>query len=821
MSSDEEQQRLLVDASKIVREQAFYMKRDIDANNLNGAIEHATDILRELKSNTMEPRTYYDLYMKIMDELREFEEYLNTLQRAGASMVAIYEQVQSCAHIVPRIYMMICVGGVYISSLEAPAKDILTDLVEMVKGVQHPMRGLFLRNYLTQTSKNRLPDIGTPYEGVGGSVQDAVNFILQNFIETSRLWVRLQTQGNNKDRKKREKERLDLRILVGANLVRLSQLEGLDIEDYKNNALPKILEEIVSSKDKIAQNYLMDCIIQVFPDEFHLVTLDKFLATCALLKEKVNVRGILESMMDRLANYSATNGSALALEVNAFKLFNDCVSGLIETRSNMSLSEVLSMQRALLSFALRCHPSRVDYVSHCLSTCGVLLDKSTKTSEEGSTEEPSTSTNNKCTDEAVILQIEALVSAPLDILALRVLEIPHWAKLMSTLPYASWKEVSLTFLRSVVQRNAYLTEVTEVQQLFGAIAPLLRDKSEVLTSNGSGASAEAGSEGEAAANIPANDPFHAEQRLVAKVVHLMRSEDTDTLAQLYAVAKTHFEAGGPQRTRHTLAPLAFCLLALARRVQDRRRAADLGTDTAPAIGIKKIFKLIFDVVASIAAKHPVLAFKLYLQSTQAADACGLNVIAYEFAKDALILYEQRIVDSKTQPDCLRSLVGTLLHCTHFPVEDFETLVAKAGQYAGGLLQKQDQCRLMTLCAHLFYPPKHISNSNGGEVVGTVVRFEKDAKVWTCLHRALSIAQSCQLTAFVEIFDRCLYFFEHEVNSVEAIQINKIIFLITGQLGTDGERGTPVEAHFRNTIEYVRNRQVMAESAERYAAIELL
>jgi vacuolar protein sorting-associated protein 35 len=80
-------------------------------------------------------------------------------------MVEIYEQVQSCGNIVPRLYLMICVGGVYISSMEAPAKDILKDIVEMVKGVQHPMRGLFLRNYLTQVSKNRLPDSGSPYEG--------------------------------------------------------------------------------------------------------------------------------------------------------------------------------------------------------------------------------------------------------------------------------------------------------------------------------------------------------------------------------------------------------------------------------------------------------------------------------------------------------------------------------------------------------------------------------------------------------------------------------------------------------------------------------
>ena len=92
--------------------------------------------------------------------------------------------------------------------------------------------------------------------------------LLQNFIETNRLWVRLQMQGANKDRKKREK------ILVGTNLVRLNQLEGLDVADYKTNVLPKILEEVLSCKDTIAQSYLMVCIIQVFPDDFHLNTLD-------------------------------------------------------------------------------------------------------------------------------------------------------------------------------------------------------------------------------------------------------------------------------------------------------------------------------------------------------------------------------------------------------------------------------------------------------------------------------------------------------------------------------------------------------------------
>ena len=113
----------------------------------------------------------------------------------------------------------------------------------MARGVQHPVRGLFLRTYLSQVSKNLLPDTGSEYEGEGGNVQvckgapvsrnqrltvvlarsqDAVDFILQNFTEVreratrarclvvrsrlcvasqmNKLWVRMQHQGPARDK---------------------------------------------------------------------------------------------------------------------------------------------------------------------------------------------------------------------------------------------------------------------------------------------------------------------------------------------------------------------------------------------------------------------------------------------------------------------------------------------------------------------------------------------------------------------------------------------------------------------------------------------
>jgi vacuolar protein sorting-associated protein 35 len=93
--------------------------------------------------------------------------------------------------------------------------------------------------------------------------------------------------------------------LVGTNLVRLSQLETIESNQdiYIKLILPGILEQVVSCRDAIAQEYLMECIIQVFPDDFHLQTLDPFLKSCAQLQVDVNVKNIIISLIDRLTAY--------------------------------------------------------------------------------------------------------------------------------------------------------------------------------------------------------------------------------------------------------------------------------------------------------------------------------------------------------------------------------------------------------------------------------------------------------------------------------------------------------------------------------------
>lgn len=121
----------------------------------------------------------------------------------------------------------------------------------------------------------------------------------------NKLWVRLQHQGHSRDREKREMERRELRILVGTNLVRLSSLEGVDLMTYQRTILPSVLEQIVNCRDVIAQEYLMEVVIQVFPDEFHLYSLGPFLSATAQLQPAVNIKQIVIALIDRLAAYAA------------------------------------------------------------------------------------------------------------------------------------------------------------------------------------------------------------------------------------------------------------------------------------------------------------------------------------------------------------------------------------------------------------------------------------------------------------------------------------------------------------------------------------
>lgn len=338
------------------------MKLAIDNDRMMDALNHASSMLNQLRTSNLSPKQYYELYINLTDELRHLVIFLTDQFRNGKKLADLYELVQHAGNIIPRLYLLITVGYVYMKSCPTNRKEILRDLVEMCCGVQHPLRGLFLRNYLLQMCREVLPaNDDNPAEG---TLQDSLDFILTNFAEMNKLWVRIQHQGHSRDRNQKEKDRQDLRLLVGTNLVRLSQLEGLDINLYKDVVLSSVLEQIVSSRDAIAQEYLMECLIQVFPDEFHLATLKPFFNSCALLMSRVNVKNIVTAMIEKLSHSQIETPTPAEL----YDEFSAQIDHIINTREDVSPVDIIAMKGALIKFALKRMPDQDEPIDKALNS---------------------------------------------------------------------------------------------------------------------------------------------------------------------------------------------------------------------------------------------------------------------------------------------------------------------------------------------------------------------------------------------------------------------------------------------------------------------
>jgi vacuolar protein sorting-associated protein 35 len=92
--------------------------------------------------------------MVVTEELRYLGDHLISEGKKGVDIVTYYTEVQYINSILPRLYLLITVGRACVLSREEEGlgRMLLRDLVEMCRGVQHPLRGLFLRNYLLQVS---------------------------------------------------------------------------------------------------------------------------------------------------------------------------------------------------------------------------------------------------------------------------------------------------------------------------------------------------------------------------------------------------------------------------------------------------------------------------------------------------------------------------------------------------------------------------------------------------------------------------------------------------------------------------------------------
>lgn len=729
--------------------------------------------------------------MAVFDALRYLSVHLRENHPVN-HLADLYELVQYAGNIIPRLYLMITVGTAYMAIADAPVKELMKDMMDMSRGVQHPIRGLFLRYYMSGQARDFLPD--GEGDGPEGNLSDSINFVLTNFVEMNKLWVRLQHQGHSREREQRIRERKELQLLVGSNIVRLSQL--VDLETYKSGILAPLLEQVVQCRDVLAQEYLLEVITQVFPDEFHLHTLDQFLGAVSRLNPHVNVKSIVIGLMDRLSEYAerdgpneksadkekvegdalakllekiklqketpppapapeakssdepsdkpadangedepasetepeaeefADNASTAAEEpaasvadtettavngneesitenVQLYEIFFAQVKNLVEAQ-HLPIPDTIALLVSLANLALNLYPERLDYVDQILSYA------TTKVREN---------LNNADLHSPPAQQsLLALLQAPLDryVSIFTALSLPTYVPLFQTQSYPTRRAVAGGVARSLLKDQTKISTTDQLENVLEVLKVLIKE----------GSQAPQGYPGVAQRRPVETDETMEEQGWLARIVHLMASEDNDTQFKLLQMTRKAYSEGN-ERIRTTTPPLLTACMKLAKRFKQREHLDDNWETQSNAL-----FKFMHSALSTLytrvnGAGAAEMALRLFCSAGQTADMTGFEEIAYEFFAQAFTVYEEAVSDSKAQFQAV-CVIATALHQTrNFGKENYDTLITKCAQHGSKLLRKPDQCRAVYLASHLWWATPNLHN---GETEETEVSFVNEIPV---------------------------------------------------------------------------------------------
>ncbi|KAF8955537.1 Vacuolar protein sorting-associated protein 35 [Entomortierella lignicola] len=785
--------------------------------------------------------------MAIFDALRHVTTYLKEAHQSGRHHLAdLYELVQYAGNIVPRLYLMVTVGSVYMEMPDAPVKEIMRDMMEMARGVQHPTRGLFLRYYLSGQTRNGLP-LGTE-DGPEGNITDSIQFILTNFIEMNKLWVRLQHQGHSREREKREMERKELRILVGTNLVRLSQLDSVDLNVYQSTILPSVLEQIVSCKDVIAQEYLMEVIIQVFPDDFHLRTLGPLLSATAQLHPKVNVKQIVIALVDRLAAHAAREADSN----------DDDEDDVSETPASpkQSSTKTDDAQSEEAEANGEATPEETEGENKTESDAAENEDKLAE--EEKEEEQPAPAPKPP--------KIRKIRGIPEDV---KLFEI-FWGKIVELVkfrPDLSIQDITALLVSLInLSLSCYPDNLAYADQVLG----FAKEKTAEYSESPELQHKDTVSNLQNLLMAPINhypsiltllelphfngllslQPYQTRRAIAHAVVAsilkndtiISTPEDVNGILEICAVMIRDQKDGGHnsspfrntrnnrndsgsvdpeefaeeqgklariihlfrsedadtqaailsaarkqfgdggERIRYMFPPLVTQAVKLARRFKKLQ-----DTDEGWEKKCSTLFKFIHQVISIIHNKvdNSEVVLRLFLLAGQSADECGFEDICYEFFVQAFTIYEESISESKAQFQAITLMVGTLRTTSCFNLNHYDTLITKCALHGAKLLKKPDQCRAVYTCSHLWWGTMIVGQQEDG--TEAVQPYRDGKRVLECLQKALKIADSCMdsvsnVELFVEILNRYIYYFERQNEAVTVKYLNGLIDLINTNLG---------------------------------------
>ena len=822
------------DAKSNIKRNSILMKRQLNKFQLMESLRFASLMLQELRNPNWSPKQYYELYILIFDSLSILSEYLIENHPKLHNLIDLYELVQYSGNVLPRLYLMVTVGTCYLEFADISTKqEILKDFIEMAKGLQNPIRGLFLRYFISQETKRYIvgPFIG-PKETI---VKFNCRFILNNFIEMNKLWVRLQYQGPLVERSQRTKERNELKILVGSQLVRLSQIIDdddleLSFEIYSRDILPVLLEQIIQCNETLCQEYLFDIICRVFPDYYHFRTLPQLLDTTIYLNSDVGTDKLIALIISRLNDYINRERVNMDLSNNQdndlFRIFWQYINNIKSKKKDFPLKQLVLLVQNIINLSLDWYKGNFIQIESLFQFLYVFFKEQKLVIDDIDSIVPSLFQLLTFTDNGSDLN-DTAVSASFYYNI--IINCPSYIKLLLYLKKIG--SVQINIICTVIKRflkDYVSSSTTRIKSNADPWIVHSKDELEILLNF-------------LQPLIEYNNNNNS-QELIAKLCHVIFNniinnkklslfKTIEDQLEMVLILKNRLSSfsnnNGNDITNYKINPnilitypsvitMFWKLIRMANFYRNKIMENRNFYDNL----IKQIFKYIshcnndlYDIVNfnengdneifNIDKNSKVIdyIFKLNINNANLADQLGYTEIAYDFFSQAFTIFEESMSDSKTQFQALNYMAQSLQRTRSLYGENgaqiqddsyYNSLIVRCTLHGSKLLKKQDQCRLVYLCSHLWWATA--INSIGeeetmDEVDSGQLFYHNGKRLLECLQRSLRIADSvmdnvqcCEL--MVEILSRCLYYYvrgEETETMITSNYINGLIELIKSNL----------------------------------------
>ena len=821
---------------KKIKEQAFHINSAIEKNNLRQCLKEAYTMLCELRTNELSPKNYYGLYMSVVDVMLTLKNYMIEEISRGRRLIDLYDDVQQAQNVIPRLYLMITAGSIYIERVPRSTRIIIYDMLGLVKAVQNPIKGLFLRNYLLKMLKDKLPDKDNVYLREGASFEDSIKFIIENMEEMNRLWIRLSGGVHGPEKAKRDKEREELKVLIGESMTKLSSLENLNLEIYEEIVLPKLLNIILNSKDQLSQQYLMECIIHAFPDSYNVKCIESLLEATSNLEEGVDIGIIFVSLMQKLGNYfgrfnkSDENENENGNDKQIFETAQNIYPALLknfkgymnqnlnnkEINTVEDLNKIFNLISSFIKFSIQCAPKEQKFAS-INNIFALTLELANRYK------------NNMTEDN--LNKISALLIEPLTN-GMNIFRMNDFIPLMNFLNIKSRKNIGIKLIETLIN-NANegktnlekLDSLDSLDKILKYIKPLLTNSKDAIQEE--------------------DFVYEAEQSVVCKLIYIIRTNNIEIIYKILNDLKNIFSHGGPNRRKYTMPPLALRIIKFCHDITlcyenklglipEKKKKNKFVKAIIESLDISKIendeifyklisniYKLLKEALDIISQEQPELGFKLYLNAASQANSINCNKEKFQklcinFIKTAMSIYDEGRYDLTHKYEMLIQ-ISSLLLTINIKNEDVEEIINQLIKNSDNMKQREEQCKSMLILSQIYFSI-----------------FKDSKKVIECLNKARRYADFAMtnppnLILFVEYLNKILFFIEQDIKIVEIKQeeINDLIELIKGHIRTiksitsdDISYLNDIEIYFNNTLKSIENKKINSKNKDFYSTINI-